>query len=177
MNLEDLSPFDDEKSLRAVMETPRGYANKYDYDPACHCLGLAKVLPEGMVFPYDFGFIPGTLGEDGDPLDVLVLMDFAVPPLCIIQIRLIGVIEAKQKAKGEKWCRNDRLVAVAAHAKTHQTIASFADLRPHLLAELKSFFEQYNALEERKFKPIHDGNAERAMKLVKDGMKARQKNE
>ena len=69
-----------------------------------------------MTFPFDFGFVPSTLGEDGDPLDILVLMDAPVVPGCVIRARLIGAIEAKQKAKGESWERNDRLIAVAVHA-------------------------------------------------------------
>jgi inorganic pyrophosphatase len=68
-----------------------------------------------MNFPYDFGFIPSTLGEDGDPLDVLVLMDAPVVAGCVIRGRLIGVMKARQRDKGEKeWVRNDRLIAVAA---------------------------------------------------------------
>jgi len=116
--------------LRVVIETPKGSRNKYDYDPDCDCLELATVLPEGMSFPYDFGFVPSTLGEDGDPLDILVLMDAPVVPGCVIRARPVGAIEAKQKAKGDDWQRNDRLIAVAAHAQTHQNVQSLKDLRP-----------------------------------------------
>jgi inorganic pyrophosphatase len=105
--------------LRVVIETPKGSRNKYDYDPDCDCMELGTVLPEGMSFPYDFGFVPSTLGDDGDPLDILVLMDAPVIPGCVIRARPIGAIEAKQKAKGEDWERNDRLIAIAVHAQTH----------------------------------------------------------
>jgi hypothetical protein len=91
--------------LRVVIETPKGSRNKYDYDPGCDCMELGTVLPEGMRFPYDFGFVPSTLGDDGDPLDILVLMDTPVIPGCVIRARPIGAIEAKQKAKGEDWQR------------------------------------------------------------------------
>jgi inorganic pyrophosphatase len=98
--LSAIDPHDEETGdLRIVVETPKGSRNKYDYDPDCDCLQLAKVLPEGMVFPYDFGFIPGTMGEDGDPLDVLILMDAPVVPGCLIAAKLIGAIEAQQKEK------------------------------------------------------------------------------
>src|SRR6516162_6407805 len=123
--------------LRVVIETPKGSRNKYDYDPDCDCLELATVLPEGMSFPYDFGFVPSTLGEDGDPLDILVLMDAPVVPGCVIRARPVGAIEAKQKAKGEDWERNDRLIAVAAHAQSHQNVKSLEDLRLHLVDGMK----------------------------------------
>jgi hypothetical protein len=79
--LSDTATFDPKGDLRVVIETPKGSRNKYDYDPECDCLDLATVLPEGMSFPFDFGFVPSTLGEDGDPLDVLVLMDAPVVPV------------------------------------------------------------------------------------------------
>src|ERR1700730_5763133 len=90
--------------LRVVIETPKGSRNKYDYDPACDCLDLATVLPEGMGFPYDFGFVPSTLGQDGDPPDVLVLMDTPVVPGCVIRATLVGALKANQKKEGKrKW--------------------------------------------------------------------------
>jgi inorganic pyrophosphatase len=156
--------------LRVVIETPKGSRNKYDYDPDCDCLKLAAVLPEGMSFPYDFGFVPSTLGEDGDPLDILVLMDAPVIPGCVIHARPIGAIEAKQKAKGETWQRNDRLIAVAVHAQTHENIKSMDDLRPHLVDEIKAFFIDYNRLRERKFKPLAESSPRKARKLIRAGM-------
>src|ERR1022692_1989775 len=88
--LSESATFDQETGdLRIVVETPKGSRNKYKYDPACDCLELATALPEGMVFPYDFGFVPATIGQDGDPLDVLVLMDAPVAPGCVIRGRLL----------------------------------------------------------------------------------------
>jgi inorganic pyrophosphatase len=157
--------------LRVVIETPKGSRNKYDYDPECDCLDLAAVLPQGMIFPFDFGFVPSTLGEDGDPLDVLVLMDSPVVPGCVVQARLIGAIEARQKAKHGAWQRNDRLIAVALHAETHQEIRTLSQLRPHLLAEIKEFFVDYNRLRDSRFKPLADSGPKRARKLVEAGIK------
>jgi len=161
--------------LRVVIETPKGSRNKYNYDPECDCLDLATVLPEGMIFPYDFGFVPSTLGEDGDPLDILVLMDAPVVPGCVIRTRLVGAIEAKQKGKGEDWQRNDRLIAVAAHAQTHQDVKSLEDLRPHLIDEIKEFFIEYNRLRGRKFKPLALSGPDKSQQLVKSGMDAFEK--
>ncbi len=111
--LSEINPFTKEDDLRIVIETPRGSRNKYSYDPDCDCMQLSTVLPEGLVFPYDFGFVPSTLGQDGDPLDILILMDEPVVPGCVVRARLIGAIQAEQKEKGEGWIRNDRLIAVA----------------------------------------------------------------
>ena len=158
--------------LRVVVETPKGSRNKYDYDPDCDCLDLATVLPEGMSFPFDFGFVPSTLGEDGDPLDILILMDAPVVPGCVIRARAVGAIEAKQKAKGESWQRNDRLIAVATHAQTHENVKSLADLRPHLVEEIKAFFVEYNRLRGRKFKPLALSGRGKSRKLIESGMHA-----
>lgn len=157
--------------VRVVIETPKGSRNKYKYDPDCDCMELATVLPEGMVFPYDFGFVPSTLGEDGDPVDVLILMDAPVVPGCIVRARLIGAIEGRQRSKGKDWTRNDRLLAVASGAQTHAGVDSIADLRPHLLEEIKEFFVDYNRLRGRKFKPDGDKSPEKAQKLIQRGMK------
>jgi inorganic pyrophosphatase len=128
--LSEISPFDG-GDLRVVIETPRGSRSKYSYNPDCDCMQLSTVLPEGMVFPYDFGFVPSTVGEDGDPLDVLVLMEASVIPGCVVRARLVGAIEAEQKGKSESWIRNDRLIAIATHAQTHDNAQKLSDLRPH----------------------------------------------
>jgi len=170
--LSEIDPFTKEDDdLRVVIETPRGSRNKYSYDPDCDCIQLSTVLPEGMVFPYGFGFIPSTLAQDGDPLDVLILMDEPVVPGCIVRARLIGAIEAEQKEKDEDWTRNDRLIAVATHAQTHDGARRLADLRPHLVTEIKEFFVTYNKLRDRKFKPRNEASPQKARKLVEAGMK------
>jgi hypothetical protein len=97
--------------LQAVIEAPRGSRNKYKYDPATGQLRLNKVLPVGAAFPLDYGFIPSTCGEDGDPIDVLVVMDEPAFPGCVVTARLVGAIEAEQTENGNS-IRNDRLVAV-----------------------------------------------------------------
>jgi inorganic pyrophosphatase len=170
--LSELDPFTEDDDLRVVIETPRGSRNKYSYDPECDCLQLTTVLPEGMVFPYDFGFIPSTRGEDGDPLDVLILMEEPIVPGCVVRARLIGAIEAEQKEKDNGWKRNDRLIAVATHAQTHDGAKKLPDLRPHLIKEIKKFFVTYNGLRDRKFKPKREASPEEARKLVEAGIKS-----
>ena len=170
--LSNLRSHDDDGSLRCVIETPRGSRNKYDYDPDCDCMQLGAVLPEGMTFPYDFGFIPSTLGEDGDPVDILVLLDAPVVTGCVVTARPIGVIEARQQEKGRRWIRNDRLLAVSVHAHAHGSATSLKDLRPHLLTEIKAFFVDYNSLKNRKFEPLRDRGPKAALKLIQAGRKA-----
>lgn len=169
--LSEIPPLgDDPDELRIVIETPRGSRNKYEYEPDWDCVQLSTVLPEGMVFPYDFGFVPSTVGEDGDPLDVLILMDTSVVPGCVVRSRLIGVIEAEQKNEGD-WTRNDRLIAVAVHAQTYETAKDLSGLRPHLLDEIEEFFHTYNKLRGRKFKTVGKAGPHKARELVDAGMK------
>src|SRR5215813_5255093 len=101
LNMSDLTTLPhqlDEKTrvCRAIIETPKGFRNKFDYDPDSNLFQLAGLLPEGMMFPFDFGFIPSTLGEDGDPLDIMVLMDAPAHVGCLLDVRIIGVIMAEQ---------------------------------------------------------------------------------
>src|SRR5438067_4122518 len=120
MNLLRLDVWEPESgTMNVVIETSKGSRNKLTYNPEEGLFELSKVLPRGMVFPFDFGFIPSTVGDDGDPLDVLVLMDEPVPAGCKIAARLLGVIEAEQGKNG-KLERNDRLIAVAQHCHDHE---------------------------------------------------------
>ena len=158
--------------LTAVIETPKGSPNKYDYDDSCAAFRLSAVMPEGTTFPYDFGFFPSTVADDGDPLDVLVFLDAPVVVGCVLTVRLIGVIEAKQRKKGEDWIRNDRLLAVATHAHTHEHIQTIDDLRPHLVDQIEAFFCHYNEMNEKQFKPISRGGPKKAQKLIDRGAEA-----
>jgi inorganic pyrophosphatase len=168
--LSEMPTFDKESgALQVVIETPKNSRNKYDYDPEFNCFELGKVLPEGISFPYDFGFIPSTLGDDGDPLDILVLMDAPAVTGCRLKARLIGAIQAEQSEKGKDAIRNDRLIGVAEFARQHCGVQKLKDLRPHLLDEIKEFFVSYNKQEGRKFKPVGDCGADHAMKLVQAG--------
>jgi inorganic pyrophosphatase len=167
--LSEIAPYNDDGELRVVIETPKGSRNKYSYDPNCDCMQLSTVLPQGMVFPYDFGFIPSTLGDDGDPLDILILMEAPVVPGCVVRARLVGAIEAEQKENGE-WTRNDRLIAVAVHAQTYQDAKSLADLRPHLINEITEFFASYNKLRNRKFKAREKAGLKEARRLIDAGL-------
>src|SRR5207244_4171578 len=112
------------------------------------------VLPAGSAFPYDFGFVPSTLGEDGDPLDVLVLMDAPTCTGCVVGCRLVGVIEARQKEEDGTRERNDRLIAVPIETHRYKGIKSLDDLGAPLLDEIEHFFVEYNQMLGKVFKPL-----------------------
>ncbi|TLG71826.1 inorganic diphosphatase [Methylocystis sp. B8] len=153
-------------AVLAVVETPRGSRNKYKYDVELKCIRLASVLPQGTVFPYDFGFVPSTKAADGDPLDIMILMDEIASAGCVISVRVIGAIEAEQRAKGGDWVRNDRLLGVSVQAHAHASIESIADIDPKLLEELEGFFEHYNRLHDKEFRVLERVGPKKALKLI-----------
>ncbi len=156
--------------VNVIIETPKGSRNKFDYEPELDVFELAGVLPEGSVFPYDFGFIPSTLGEDGDPLDVLLFLDQSAPTGTLVSARLIGVIEANQTEQDGQTTRNDRLLAVAIRAHTHSEVKALQDLRPQMVEEIEHFFSSYNQTKGKKFQPTGRGGPERARELVQAGV-------
>ena len=174
--LSELPCRDDDGNLQVVIETPRKSPNKYRYDPECGTLLLSSMLPEGMSFPYDFGFIPSTEGGDGDPLDVLVLMDEPAIPLAIVRTRLIGAIEAEQKDGDSGWETNTRLIGVATHAHSHADETSLKSLRPHLVEEIIAFFEQYNRQRGSEFRCTGLCGPRKAARLVEAGERQFRKN-
>jgi inorganic pyrophosphatase len=167
-------PLRDRKTgdITVVVETAKGSHNKYKYDPECRALRLSSVLAEGLSFPYDFGFFPSTTGDDGDPLDVLLFLDHGVPPCTVVTARLIGVLEIRERSEKEKqWKRNDRFFAVATHAHDHGHLKTLADLRPHMLQEIESFFGHYAGLNGKQLEVLARKGPHRAAKLLKAGAK------
>ena len=170
--IDHLSAYDEEKELwRVVIETPKGSHNKYKFDEKLRLFILNGVLPEGMSFPYDFGFLPSTIGEDGDPLDVLLLMDEPAFCGCVVPSRLIGVIEAQQTEKDGTSERNDRLVAVPIKARDYSDCKSVKDLNEHRTDEIQQFFVSYNRIHDKKFKLLGLHGPARAQTLAQTGMK------
>src|SRR5205085_8745242 len=142
--LKKLPPFKRKsRHLNVIIDTPKGCRNKYSFDFDQNAYVLKTMLPRGAVFPFDFGSIPGTQAEDGDPLDALVLMEEPAFTGCLIEARLIGVIEAKQTEDG-KTERNDRLIAIAAESPGHQKIKSLTDLDAAVVKQIEHFFVSYN---------------------------------
>jgi inorganic pyrophosphatase len=174
--LKPLDP-DDKQMLRVVIETPKGSRNKFAFNADEHIFELKTVLPAGMAFPYDFGFVPSTEADDGDPVDVLVLMDEPAFPGCVLKCRPIGVIEGEQiekkdknKNKGKDKVRNDRIVAVEQDAHSWADTRNIDDLGKHFLQELEEFFVEYHRLSEREYRVLNVKGPGSARKLVKSSM-------
>jgi inorganic pyrophosphatase len=157
--------------LHVVVETTRGGRNKMAYDEELGVFRLKKVLPEGMSFPYDFGFVPSTRGEDGDPLDALVLMDESATTGGLVTCRLIGVILGEQREKKGKAIRNDRLVVIAVPSHTHADVEHIDELNRSLLSELEKFFVNYHAEYGEVFRVLGCKGPRGAWRLVKAGAK------
>jgi inorganic pyrophosphatase len=155
-------------NVRVIIDTPKGSHNKYKYDEGEKLFRLEKVLPAGMVFPYDFGYVPGTRAGDGDPLDVMVLMDEAAFVGCLVEARLIGVIEAEQKEPGGEAQTNDRLIGVAARSHDHEHLSDLTQVSPRLLDEIEGFFVSYNRQLGKRFTPRGRHGAARAWKILED---------
>jgi len=132
--------------VQVIIETPAGSWNKFAYDPEQAIFILKTVLPAGMTFPYDFGFLPQTTAADGDPLDVLLLMDQPAFPGIAVPARLIGVIEGEQ-IDGKKKTRNDRLVAIAEANHAYANVRKLKDLPDKWITQLQDFFVNYHKLE------------------------------
>jgi inorganic pyrophosphatase len=168
----DLKPIDKKSgSIQVIIETPKGSRNKYAFDPEQKVFSLAKVLPAGMCFPYDFGFLPRTLAPDGDPMDVLLLMDEPAFPGCAVPARLIGIIEGEQ-IDGKKRVRNDRLVAIAQANHMYNNVKKLKDLPSKFINELQVFFVNHHNLEGKEYELLGYKGIDAAWNLIKKAQKA-----
>jgi inorganic pyrophosphatase len=167
-----LRPFvaSDKRLLQVIIETPKGSRNKFAFDSDHHLFELKKVLPAGMAFPYDFGFVPSTKADDGDPVDVLVLMDEPAFPGCLLKCRPIGVIEGEQGNKKSKE-RNDRIIAIENDAHSWGDIKTVDDLGKQFVRELEEFFVDYHKLSGEQYRVLGLKGRNQARKLVKSSMR------
>jgi inorganic pyrophosphatase len=164
-----LPPYAASGDVHVLIDTPKGSRNKFAYDPTYGMFKLDGVLPAGAVFPFDFGYVPSTIGGDGDPLDVLVLMDEPTFVGCLVLVRLIGVIEAEQTEHAQTT-RNDRLLAVAVKSRNHQEVQALDQLSANLVAEIEHFFISYNQIKGKQFTPRGRFGVERAQQVVAAGV-------
>lgn len=118
-----------------------------------------------MMFPFDFGFIPDSKGEDGDPLDALVISEFRSFPGIMIECRLIGAIAAEQ-GTSKKMVRNDRYFFIPELSKQFAAIKDMDDLPQKEIDEIESFFVQYNKMEGKEFKILEVLNTKKALRLL-----------
>jgi inorganic pyrophosphatase len=164
----------DDGEYLAVIEVAAGSRNKFKFEPQWGAFVLHKLLPLGASFPYDFGFLPGTRGEDGDPLDILVFMDESVPVGSVVPCRIVGIIQAEQTEK-EKAVRNDRLLAVACSSQRFAHYQGLSDITEDVLTQIEAFFAFYNRQEGKIFTPLDRGGRRKAEKAIERGAKAQQR--
>lgn len=171
--LDQIDTFDDDGAVRVVVEAPAGTRSKVKHDPRLGVFELHHVIPPGTAFPLDFGFLPGTIGDDGDPLDALVFADEPAPVGAVVPARLIGVIEAKQTRPGKKPARNDRFLAVAKASHAYGTWKDLKDVPAETVEAIEAFFVTYNALRDVVFQPVARHGAAAAARLVGQGCEKR----
>src|SRR5579875_1056541 len=131
------------RECQAIIETPKGRRSKFKYEPESKMFSLSHVLPQGFTFPFDFGFIPSTKAEDGDPLDIIVLMDEPAHVGCLLKVRIIGVIKVVQ-SEGRKKVRNDRLIGVSIQGFEYEDIRDAKQLKKSFLKQVNDFVALYN---------------------------------
>ena len=165
-NLLKIPTWADDQSVYAVVETPRGSSCKLDFDPELRVFTLAKPLMVGLTYPYDWGFIPSTRAEDGDPLDVMVIHDAATTPGLVLRCKIIGVLQTIQKTKRTR-IRNDRVIAVTKDSHRERELQGVEDLPSEVKEELEKFFVATDELEAKTLKFLGWQGPAQAKKLVR----------
>lgn len=155
---------------RTVMvESPKGFNQKFDYEPENQRFRLNKILPAGLVFPFDFGMIPGTKGEDGDPLDVIVISESGTFPGCLLDCRIIGCLQAEQTERDGTTMRNDRFIGVPGVSQLFSEVKTLKDLPEAILNQLEHFFKNYNEQAGKQFRVMARLDSAQANKLIDHG--------
>ena len=170
----DLLPaYDSRGRLNVVVESPRGSSSKYKFDAELGTMVFSRRLPAGTAYPHDFGFVPSTYAEDGDPLDVMVLWDGVTHPGIVIPCRVLGVLRVEQtnKTLGRRE-RNDRVAAVPARLPDLLEITSIFDLPARARDELVRFFVNAVAFEGKDLEILGWSGPTAAGRIVKRAMTA-----
>lgn len=153
--------------LNLLIEIPAGSKNKYEYDKDLQAFALDRVLYSSVQYPYDYGFIPNTLADDGDPLDGLVLIDQPTFPGCVIVVRPIGMMEMIDGGD-----RDEKLLCVPDKDPRYTQIKSLQDIAPHRLDEIIEFFRTYKNLEKKVTEILGWQDVDQVMPLVEKCIKA-----
>jgi inorganic pyrophosphatase len=165
-NFLKLPTWADKDLANCVVETPRGSSCKLDWDPELKVFTLAKPLMAGLTYPYDWGFIPSTKAEDGDPVDVLIIHDARTYPGVILRCRPVGVLEVLQRSKGKEE-RNDRVFAVPDRSPLETDLEDIRKLPARAVEELEQFFRATVALEEKELQFLSWRGPAHAIKTIK----------
>jgi inorganic pyrophosphatase len=151
--------------VNALIEIPQGSRTKYEIDKPTGLLKLDRVIHSSFHYPVNYGFIPKTLGEDGDPLDILVLCSQSIQPLCLVEATIIGNMQMIDS--GEK---DDKIIAVASKDPSVNHITSIDELPRHFISELRNYFEQYKVLENKQVQIENFQNKEIAFDIIREAI-------
>ena len=166
-----LAPFYQQSNLvNVVIDTPKGAPYKLKYEPETGIFRVHKALPLGLAFPFNFGFLPSTCGEEGDPLDVLLLTDYVMPVGTILLGQMISILEADQ-IENKKKQRNDRLIAVPVEVASRKPMQPAVEFNNTFKKAVADFFVKYNELQGKTFRPLRYANAKAAVGAVREGMR------
>jgi len=155
--------FNNSDSVTGVIEISRGSRAKYEIDKNSGMLKLDRVLYSSVYYPANYGFIPQTLCGDHDPLDILVLSQVDIEPLCLVSAKIIGVMQMVDNDEAD-----DKIIAVAAGDPSFNHINDISELPKHLLDEIKNFFESYKKLEKKKVVVKKFLDKDNAIKILKE---------
>lgn len=150
--------------VNAVVEIPQGSVHKYEYDKQLHVFRLDRTLHSPVHYPGDYGFVPSTLGRDGDPLDVLILVDAPSFPGCVIEVRPIGMLRMVDQGQ-----HDEKILAVVENDPVYRQVKDCSDVFPHLLREIEHFFAIYKSLEGKKTEISGWAGADAARKVIVEG--------
>jgi inorganic pyrophosphatase len=153
------------KKVTALIEIPQGSRAKYEVDKATGLLRLDRVIYSSFHYPVNYGFIPQTLGQDNDPLDILVLCSQAIQSLCLVEANVIGNMQMIDQGQ-----MDDKIIAVAAKDPSVNHYQAIQDLPQHFLLELRNFFEQYKVLENKKVEIDNFQDKDTACKIINDAI-------
>jgi inorganic pyrophosphatase len=174
-NLSRLPAFDKESgALNIIVETPKNAGVKYKYNEKYGMFQFDKTLPYGFSFPFEFGFVPSTIGGDGDPLDVLVLSDEPTFPGCLVLGEVLGVLQAEQR-EGKQVNRNDRLVALPLSAKNQEPMIPTKSFDKALKSDITNFLHSLQRSANKNFKSLGFSSRQRALELVEEARKRARK--
>jgi inorganic pyrophosphatase len=163
-------------TCQAIVEAPAGSRLKVYYDPDSHRFRIGKFLPLGMVFPLDFAFVPSTLAGDGDPVDLLILPEATLAVGSIVNVRILGILEAEQYKGNKKPRRNDRVIARLIESRLFARIQNIDQLGKTFVDELSTFFSTYKRLRGQTYNVIGVGGPDRAADVILECAEEYQRN-
>lgn len=151
--------------VNAVIEISQGSQAKYEVDKTSGLLKLDRIIYSSFHYPINYGFIPQSLGKDGDPLDILVLCSQPLQPLCLAEARVIGNMQMTDQGKAD-----DKIIAVAVHDPMMNAVQTLDALPPHFIQQLRNFFEQYKVLEHKKVEIDNFQEADNAYQVIREAL-------